>query len=193
MRTPMNFPRYSAFGAPLLMIALLAVGCTSDGDADTVNDPANTTTDAVGATPGTSGTTSGNADYSGGNAAGDGVTTASGVDPLYPGERTTPATPAEERSMARGDMRGLRSLLVADLEAVRARLNVGTMPEAQQKRDQDLAAELAQGLERVDRALAAMDASTDATWAQMREVQMNEVSEVRAWMIGYRSKTATRV
>ena len=193
MRTTMKSPRYSAFGAPLLMIALLAVGCASDGDADTVDTPAGTTTDATGATPGTTGSTSGNADYNGGNAAGDGVAVANGVDPLYPGERATPATPAEERSMARGDMRGLRSLLVADLEAVRARLNVGTMPEDQQKRDQDLAAELAQGLERVDRALAAMDASTDATWAQMRDVQMKEVSEVRAWMIGYRSKTATRV
>ncbi|HRN36014.1 MAG TPA: hypothetical protein PLL18_03785, partial [Flavobacteriales bacterium] len=47
------------------------------------------------------------------------------------------------------------------------------------------AAELAQGLERVDRTLAAMGGATDATWTQMRDAQLKEVNEVRAWWNKY--------
>ena len=44
------------------------------------------------------------------------------------------------------------------------------------------------GLERVDRALAALGASNDATWASMRDAQVKEVAEVRSWMADYRAK-----
>ena len=90
-------------------------------------------------------------------------------------------------------MRGLRAILVADLEKVRARLNAGETPDDQKKVDQALAADLAQGLERVDRALLALDASSDATWTSMRDSQLKEVDEVRAWMIGYRNDPAHRM
>ena len=111
---------------------------------------------------------------------------------LYPGNRAVPATPAEERAMANSDMRGLRAILMADLELVRSRLNDGARADAQKATDQALASELAQGLERVDRALVAMDAATDATWSTMRTAQLKEVGEVRAWMIGYREKGQVR-
>jgi len=111
---------------------------------------------------------------------------------LYPANRTVPATPAEERAMANSDMRGLRAILMADLEMVRARLNDGTRTNDQKATDQSLAADLAQGLERVDRALIAMDATTDATWSTMRTAQLKEVEEVRTWMVGYREKGQAR-
>jgi hypothetical protein len=111
---------------------------------------------------------------------------------LYPGNRPVPATPAEERAVANSDMRGLRAILMADLEMVRARLNDGTRSAEQKATDQALAGDLAQGLERVDRALAAMDASTDATWSTMRTSQLKEVEEVRAWMVGYRENGRVR-
>ena len=55
-----------------------------------------------------------------------------------------------------------------------------------------MAAELAQGLERVDRALAAMDASDDMTWESMRESQLKEVAEVRVWMAGYKNNASAK-
>lgn len=97
-------------------------------------------------------------------------------------------TPAKERLMATNDMRGLRGLLMADLEAVRARLNDGARPEAAREADKALAADLAQGLERVDRALTALGEANDATWSSMRDAQLREVAEVRSWMADYRAK-----
>ncbi|MGV3636190.1 MAG: hypothetical protein ACO1NQ_00960 [Flavobacteriales bacterium] len=97
-------------------------------------------------------------------------------------------TPAKERMMITNDMRGLRSLLMADLEAVRARLNDGARPQAARDADVALAADLAQGLERVDRALAALGATNDVSWTTIRDAQVKEVAEVRSWMADYRSK-----
>jgi hypothetical protein len=96
--------------------------------------------------------------------------------------------PAKERMMVTNDMRGLRGLLMADLEEVRSRLNDGARPAAEREIDKALAADLAQGLERVDRALAALGTVDDATWATMRETRLKEVEEVRAWMADYRLK-----
>lgn len=98
-------------------------------------------------------------------------------------------TPAKERMMVTNDMRGLRSLLMADLEAVRTRLNDGARPKVDRDADVALAADLAQGLERVDRALAALGASNDATWTTIRDAQVKEVAEVRSWMADYRAKS----
>jgi hypothetical protein len=107
-------------------------------------------------------------------------------DDLYYARPSDTMTPAEERTWATTDMRRLRAALVSDLEEVRARLNVGSTPEPQRDKDQALAADLAQGLERIDRALVALDASTDATWGSVREGQLKEVDDVRVWMRGYR-------
>jgi len=116
--------------------------------------------------------------------------TVHGNDPARTVNTTTVImyTPAKERLMATNDMRGLRSLLMADLEAVRARLNDGARPEAAREADKALAADLAQGLERVDRALTALGEANDATWSSMRDAQLREVAEVRSWMADYRAK-----
>lgn len=180
--------------APVAMAALLFVQCSSEGtdtadsslrgstlNAQERDDSLRMSQGATRATDGnvTSQTTTGRSAWNNDEAA---------RRFLYPGERPTPATPAEERAMANADMRGLRSILMSDLELVRARLNDGTRTDEQKATDQALAAELAQGLERVDRALAAMDATTDKTWADMRTSHMKEVNDVRTWMVGYREK-----
>jgi hypothetical protein len=97
-------------------------------------------------------------------------------------------TPAEERMSVANDMQGLRAELMVDLDSVRDRLNEGTMPKGLHKEDKAAAADLAQGLERVDRAIAAMDSTTDVTWASMRDVRMKEVADVRTWLTQYRTK-----
>ena len=164
--------------APLLVISFTALntacsdGTTTDDSGTTgVIDENNNGTnqdelDALNAANGTTGTgtTDGSATMSNGQV-----------------QRTA----AEERMVADTDMRGLRSTLVAELEAVRARLNVGTNPSPEREADQTRAAELAQGLERVDRALATLDASTDETWASTREAQLKEVEDVREWLRKY--------
>jgi hypothetical protein len=95
------------------------------------------------------------------------------------GEKITLGT---ERMRVAEDMRGMRASLMAELTAVRTRLNDGQLPEDARKRDEDRAAELAQGLERVDRVLKEMDSADDVTWASIRESRMKEASEVREWM-----------
>jgi hypothetical protein len=94
-------------------------------------------------------------------------------------------TPAQERTKTGDDMRGLRAVLVAELDQVRARLKQGTRTADEKKADQTRAAELAQGLERIDRAIKAIDEATDVTWGTIRESQMKEAGEVRAWMAKY--------
>lgn len=96
---------------------------------------------------------------------------------------TTDKVPlSTERMRVAEDMRGMRASLMAELAAVRSRLNDGQLPEDARKRDEDRAAELAQGLERVDRLLKEMDSADDVTWASIRESRMKEASEVREWM-----------
>ena len=99
-------------------------------------------------------------------------------------------TPAQERMSVANDMQGLRAELMADLDSVRNRLNEGTMPKDLHKADKAAAADLAQCLARVDQALAAMDSTTDVTWASMRDVRMKEVADVRTWLTQYRAKPA---
>ncbi len=97
----------------------------------------------------------------------------------------TPLTPAQERTKTGDDMRGLRAVLVAELDQVRARLKKGDRTADEKKADQTRAAELAQGLERIDRAIKAIDEATDVTWGTIRESQLKEAGEVRAWMAKY--------
>jgi len=182
--------------APAAMVALLLVQCSSDGSGTTDGSGTGVMADQRRADSiRTSNGETRNADGTWSSANADRMSTrendASNVY-LYPGTRPVPATPAEERAEANADMRGLRAILMADLETVRARLNDGTRTADQKATDQALAAELAQGLERVDRALAAMDMTTDATWSTMRASQLKEVEEVRAWMVGYRERGQVR-
>lgn len=91
----------------------------------------------------------------------------------------------QERTDAMARMNGIRATLKTELEEVRARLKDGTAAKEVAAANKQRAAELAQGLERVDRTLAAMGGATDATWTQMRDAQLKEVNEVRAWWNKY--------
>lgn len=170
---------------PLTLAAFLAVRCGN-------NDPgaANNTTSDESMNAPTSATTSDAA--TGAANTGTAATGTTGSGYLDPNGSGVPGaqTPTEERTGAMNAMNGLRATLMAELEQVRARLNVGTRPEAEAKADQERAAELAQGLERVDRALAAMGSADDAMWAEMRTTQLKEVDDVRAWLANYKEKRA---
>ncbi|MBL7950842.1 MAG: hypothetical protein JNM62_03920 [Flavobacteriales bacterium] len=188
MSTAQNFKHTLAWGIPVVMGAILFVQCSSDP-----NEDASTTMAANGdnsEVPGTATVTGSQLDAEV-NAMYDehDIATAAATNGASTSSSAT-YTPAKERLMATNDMRGLRSLLVADLEAVRIRLNDGARPAPVREADKALAADLAQGLERVDRALAALGTANDATWASMRDVQLKEVAEVRSWMADYRAKDA---
>ncbi len=96
-------------------------------------------------------------------------------------------TPVQERGDAMDRMKGIRSILITELEQVRATLKDGTLDKEVAAANKQRAAELAQGLERVDRTLTAMGGATDATWADMRAAELKEVNEVRTWWNQYMS------
>src|SRR5690606_41722152 len=94
-------------------------------------------------------------------------------------------TPVEDRTDASDRMHGMRSTLMAEPEEGRATLKDGTVPKDEAAQNQTRAAEVAQGLERVDRTLAAMGGATDATWSEMRAAELKEGEEVRTWWNKY--------
>ena len=87
-----------------------------------------------------------------------------------------------EKKRNSDELNGLRSQLMAELEQVRARLNDGATPAEERSTDQARAATLAQGLERLDRALEEIEATADATWSDIKDKSNKEVEELRAWM-----------
>jgi hypothetical protein len=97
----------------------------------------------------------------------------------------TYTTPAEERSGTTEALNGLRATLKAELEAVRGRLKQGGTDAAAKEADQERAAELAQGLERMDRLIEKVGAADDVSWADVRESSLAEAEEVRVWMEQY--------
>lgn len=60
-----------------------------------------------------------------------------------------------------------------------------TLLRSRKQADKTCAAELAQGLERINRAIKAIDEADDVSWGTIRESQMKEAGEVRAWMAEY--------
>lgn len=177
----------------MALFALLAVQCSSDNRTDDMG--ANTDEQARTTTGEANGNgQSVNADLDGPNTRTDGVGAVEGnrVDAGNAVAPGTVITPVQERTNATTEMNGLRATLMADLEVVRARLKAGGQKPEEKKADQARAADLAQGLERVDRTLLAMGDATDATWATMRETQLKEVAEVREWMAKYKSDDVTR-
>lgn len=164
MNTRQPLKRLYTAMLPLGFMAMLAAACSSPG-----------TTKEDG--------TTGVIDENGNGTTQDETNDMSGGSTTQHTEGTIAArTPAEERASTATDLRGLRTSLVAELDEVRARLNKGTNPYPEREADQARAADLAQGLERVDGALATLEASTDALWASTREAQMKEVEDVRAWL-----------
>ncbi|HRF79562.1 MAG TPA: hypothetical protein PL070_05700 [Flavobacteriales bacterium] len=190
MKTPITSRSAKLFLLPVMAGSLLFVQCSSgDSTADTMQEnSADRTTGMVEPVTQSDLNAEVNATYN--DQTGD-IRTTNGTSADGTVNTTTVVvyTPAKERMMVTNDMRGLRSLLMADLEAVRTRLNDGARPKVDRDADVALAADLAQGLERVDRALAALGASNDATWTTIRDAQVKEVAEVRSWMADYRAKS----
>ena len=90
-------------------------------------------------------------------------------------------TPVQERTDAMANISGIRATLMTELDQVRAELKQGGMDKAKTDADKAEAADLAQGLQRIDLALAKMGGATDMTWNDMRTAQLKEASDVRVW------------
>ena len=184
---------------PLVVVAALAIGC-SDGSAGNYDNAESDGTN-VSVTP----ADANDRDHGGVNMAEDvtGTGTADDAGTRYDangkldptGNYNTDGTlrpgvvltPVQERGDAMERMNGIRSILITELEQVRATLKDGTLDKEVAAANKQRAAELAQGLERVDRTLTAMGGATDATWADMRAAELKEVNEVRAWWNQYMS------
>lgn len=112
------------------------------------------------------------------------------LDGSTTGSRTfmviTYKTPAEERTGTTNALNGLRSTLMAELDAVRGRLKTAGADAAAKEADQKRAAELAQGLERMDRLIKKIGEADDVSWANVREISLKEAEEVRVWMQEYK-------
>lgn len=83
------------------------------------------------------------------------------------------------------NLNGLRATLVTELESVRGRLKDGTRAAADRKADTQRAAELAQGLERLDRTIKQISEANDVTWTQVRDSELKAAGEFREWMAKY--------
>ena len=210
MKTSMRFRRGKQF-IPLFIVAAVAAGCEgkagSGSSVGTMEDAsrrvlAEKAAQAslweqggkpthTGATASQGHGTATNGDTAAGQAVGNRYDALGKLDPngsyditgtVLPG---TVLTGNQERTDAMARMNGIRAILKTELESVRATLKDGTVAKEVATANKQRAAELAQGLERVDRTLAAMGGASDATWTDMRETQLKEVGEVRAWWNKY--------
>ncbi len=91
-------------------------------------------------------------------------------------------TPAEERNETLTDLQAMRTRLMAELETVRTRLNAGTLTPDEQAKQTTRAGELAQGLERLDRAIEQVNQTDDATWPAVKSNSQRGAEDFRAWM-----------
>lgn len=164
-------------------------GCTGCGDSSTT-DGTDTTAAGTGAMNGGH-MESGDANAAGGagNMGGHGTDGTGHMDTRTTDMNAadankTPLTATEERTKTGEEMRGLRAILKAELDGVRASLGKGGT-DTEKEANKTRAAELAQGLERIDRAIKAIDEATDVSWGTIRESQLKEAGEVRAWMAKY--------
>ena len=177
--------------APFFALALLTsgmlAGCegcnheATDGSENATMDQAGGANGSATGTTNANGSTGGSTDRSasGDTSTMDSRTTASGA------AAGTPATPAEERTSTAASMQGMRTVLMTELDAVRARLKQAGRPDETVKADQTRAAELAQGLERLDRLIKKTTEADDVSWATVRESTMSEATEFRTWMAKY--------
>lgn len=94
-------------------------------------------------------------------------------------------TAAEERTRTAADLQAMRTTLVAELEALRLRLNDGTLAADTKAADTQRASELAQGLERLDRTILEIDEANDDTWPNMRDRSVQATEDLRQWMVKY--------
>ena len=178
----MNTRTFSTLSTPALAlaIALLASACGSDNSATDAQHDGTTTTGSTDGSGNLSNTPNGTDANTTTERDHTDVNTMENTEIRING--ATRGTPAyDERYAASKDIRGYRALLMVELEAIRTRLNDGTRPADAAQKDQDRAADLAQGLERMDRLVKAVEESDDLTWTSIRESQLKEAGEVRVW------------
>lgn len=186
----MKLDHFLLTGMGLLLAGSLFTGCSgcNQGASDTSASPASTTTTSDGSGADATGADASGHDHDhsadgheghGHDDAGHG--TAEGVDPWT----RTYETPEAERTGTVENLQGLRATLVAELDQVRERLKDGTRSAEDRKADTQRAAELAQGLERLDRTIKEISEASDVTWADVRESQIKAAGEFREWMAKY--------
>lgn len=192
MRRPLFTLTSSAAFAGILLLA--GCGGCNGGNADTMND------DAAGQTDGA--TMGGEHDHD--HSAGDGHDHAVGDGHDHDGASSDAGagdgvermetrtfmdisyeTPEAERAGTTEALNGLRATLKAELDALRERMKGAGADKEAMKADQQRAAELAQGLERIDRLIKKIGEADDVSWEQARESHLKEAEEVRAWMSEY--------
>lgn len=191
----MYIPKSLSIAALAAGLSLVAVGCgcgNAQKDAESTGMAADVQTSGTDAGAADGATT--NNGVVGSDATGD-ATSREGAAVVMDGNEihihgSAAGTPAyNERFAASKDVRGFRAQLMAELETIRTRLKDGTRPADEAKKDQAHAADLAQGLERMDRLIKAVEESDDLTWTSVRESSLKEAGEVRVWAIahGFRS------
>lgn len=182
------FQRFSLRALPVLLISALVVGCSCGGSASGDSNAAAGPNAAGG--DGHDHAHDGHDhdhDHDHGTSADrTGLDGASGVHTAVDTDLDkTPLTPVEERTETVKNLEGLRAVLVTELEEVRGRLKDGTRPADEKKADTQRAAELAQGLERLDRTIKGISDADDVTWADVRESSLGAAAEFRQWMARY--------
>lgn len=182
----MNKRTISTFSTPALAlsIALLGAACGNDSSTTDAQQDSTNGTGSTNSTGNGNGTTATDPNSTAANNTTDrdhtDVATMDNTEIHINGAK--PGTPVyDERYAASKDIRGYRALLMAELESIRTRLNDGTRPADVTQKDQARAADLAQGLERMDRLIKAVEESDDLTWTSIRESQLKEAGEVRVW------------
>jgi hypothetical protein len=190
----------SVLFASLLLLAGCG-GCNSgdaatmqDGTANTA-DGAATTTDNAAATAGSDAAAQGGtnaADADGAASANGAAGAGDGADTMKPRTFTDMKfdTPEAERNGCKSALEGLRATLKAELDQVRDGLRTAGGDKEMQKAKQQRAAELAQGLERMDRLIKKIGETTDVQWADVRQSSLTEAEEVRNWMSQYGLKNS---
>ncbi len=179
---------------PLMLVATLLASCGNT--ADTSDDNSSTQpvpVDSVNQTSNGGMNSTNNANSTNANVSSTTTSTSDRYDPTgkmdpngnYNADGTLRTgvvlTPTQERTDAMTGMNGIRATLMAELDQVRAELKKGGMDKEHTDADQAQAADLAQGLERIDRMLADMGGATDATWTDMRTSQLKAAGDVRTW------------
>lgn len=174
------------------MLLLAGCGGCNNGDAAAMQDGAATNTDGAATTDNAAVNSAGDATAEAAASADGAAPVGDGVDTMQPRTFTDMKfdSPEAERNGCKSALEGLRATLKAELDQVRDGLRTAGGDKEMQKAKQQRAAELAQGLERMDRLIKKVGETTDVQWADVRQSSLTEAEEVRNWMSQYGLKNS---
>ncbi len=89
---------------------------------------------------------------------------------------------ADERRETLDDLQRMRDRLTRELDAVRARLNDGSLTADERERNTSRAATLAQGLERLDRTYVDLNTSPEDNWINLRTEARSSRDDWETWL-----------